>query len=303
LPEDNSQNVRMHCGYVSIIGRSNVGKSTLLNNLIGQKISITSRKPQTTRRHIIGVNTDDNYQIIYIDTPGMQDSPANAINRYMNKEASNAIAGIDLLIYMVEALKWTALDEHVLKLIKDQTVPIILVVNKIDKVKDKEPILPYLKELSEKMNFKEIIPISALSRNSLRPLEQCIKGLLAEGPFQYPDDQVTDQPQRFFAAEFIREKLIKRLGDELPYSLTVTIDSFVEKEKIIHIDAIIWVATQGQKAIVIGQQGEGLKVVGSQARRDMERMFDCKVFLRTWVKVKDKWMDNELAIKQLGFDS
>jgi len=303
LPEDNSQNVRMHCGYVSIIGRPNVGKSTLLNNLIGQKISITSRKPQTTRRHIIGVNTDDNYQIIYIDTPGMQDSPANAINRYMNKEASNAIAGIDLLIYMVEALKWTALDEHVLKLIKDQTVPIILVVNKIDKVKDKEPILPYLKELSEKMNFKEIIPISALSRNSLRPLEQCIKGLLAEGPFQYPDDQVTDQPQRFFAAEFIREKLIKRLGDELPYSLTVTIDSFVEKEKIIHIDAIIWVATQGQKAIVIGQQGEGLKVVGSQARRDMERMFDCKVFLRTWVKVKDKWMDNELAIKQLGFDS
>jgi len=303
LPEDNSQNVRMHCGYVSIIGRPNVGKSTLLNNLIGQKISITSRKPQTTRWHIIGVNTDDSYQIIYIDTPGMQDSPANAINRYMNKEASNAIAGIDLLIYMVEALKWTTLDEHVLKLIKNQTVPIILVVNKIDKIKDKEPILPYLKELSEKMNFKEIIPLSALSRNSLRPLEQCIKDLLPEGTFQYPDDQVTDKTQRFFAAEFIREKLIKRLGDELPYNLTVTIDSFIEKEKIIHIDAIIWVATRGQKAIVIGQQGEGLKAAGSQARRDMERMFDCKVFLRTWVKVKDNWMDNELAIKQLGFDS
>ncbi len=303
MPEDNSQNVRMHCGYVSIIGRPNVGKSTLLNNLIGQKISITSRKPQTTRRHIIGVNTDDNYQIIYIDTPGMQDSPVNAINRYMNKEVSNAIAGIDLLIYMIEALKWTALDEHVLKLIKNQTVPIILVVNKIDKVKDKKPILPYLKKLSGKMNFKEIIPISALSRNSLRPLEQCIKDLLPECPFQYPDDQVTDKTQCFFAAEFVREKLIKRLGDELPYSLTVTIDSFVEKEKIIHIDAIIWVATRGQKAIVIGQQGEGLKAVGTQARRDMERMFDCKVFLRTWVKVKDKWMDNEFAIKQLGFNS
>ena len=303
MPEDNSQYDRMHCGYVTIIGRPNVGKSTLLNNLIGQKISITSRKPQTTRRHIIGVNTDDNYQIIYIDTPGMQDSPVNAINRYMNKEASSAIAGIDLLIYMIEALKWTALDEHVLKLIKNQTVPIILVVNKIDKVKDKKPILPYLKKLSGKMNFKEIIPISALSRNSLRPLEQCIKDLLPECPFQYPDDQVTDKTQCFFAAEFVREKLIKRLGDELPYSLTVTIDSFVEKEKIIHIDAIIWVATRGQKAIVIGQQGEGLKAVGSQARRDMERMFDCKVFLRTWVKVKDKWMDNERAIKQLGFDS
>ena len=303
MPENNSQNVQMHCGYVTIIGRPNVGKSTLLNNLIGQKLSITSRKPQTTRRHIIGVDTDDSYQIIYIDTPGMQDSPANAINRYMNKEASNAIAGIDLLIYMVEVLKWTALDEHVLKLIKNQTVPIILVVNKIDKIKDKEPILPYLKELSEKMSFKEIIPLSALSRNSLGPLEQCIKDLLPEGPFQYPDDQVTDKTQHYFAAEFIREKLIKRLGDELPYSLTVTIESFVEKEKIIHIDAIIWVATQGQKAIVIGQQGEGLKAVGTQARRDMERMFDCKVFLKAWVKVKDKWIDNELAIKQLGFDS
>jgi len=303
LSEDNSQNVRTHCGYVTIIGRPNVGKSTLLNNLLGQKISITTRKPQTTRRQIIGVSTDDNFQIIYIDTPGIQDSPANAINRYMNKEASNAIAGIDLLIYMVEALKWTTSDEHVLKLIKHQTVPIILVVNKIDKVKDKEAILLYLKELSGKMNFKEIIPLSALSRNSLRPLEQCIKGLLPEGPFQYPHDQVTDKSQRFFAAEFIREKLIKRLGDELPYSLTVTIDSFVEKEKITHIDAIIWVATRGQKAIVIGKQGEGLKAVGSQARRDMERMFDCKVFLRTWVKVKDKWMDNELAMKQLGFDS
>ena len=303
MPENNSKNDRTYCGYVTIIGRPNVGKSTLLNNLIGQKISITSRKPQTTRWHTIGVNTDEKYQIIYIDTPGVQDSPVNAINRHMNKEAVNAIAGIDLLIYMVEALKWTAPDEYVLKLIQNQAVPIILVVNKIDKVKDKEPILPYLKELSEKMNFKEIIPLCALSRNSLRPLEQCIKDLLPEGQFQYPHDQVTDKSQRFFAAEFIREKLIKRLGDELPYSLTVTIDSFVEKEKITHIDAIIWVATRGQKAIVIGQQGEGLKAVGSQARRDMERMFDCKVFLRTWVKVKDKWMDNELAMKQLGFDS
>ena len=303
MPENNSQNVRTHCGYVTILGRPNVGKSTLLNNLIGQKISITSRKPQTTRRHTIGVSTDENYQIIYIDTPGMQDSPVNAINRYMNKEAINAIAGIDLLIYLVEALKWTALDEHVLKLVKNQTVPIILVVNKVDKVRKKESILPYLKEVSEKMNFREIIPVSALSRSSLKPLKHCIKKLLPEGPFQYPGDQVTDKTQRYFAAEFVREKLIKRLSDELPYSLTVTIDSFVEKEKIIYIDAIIWVATRGQKAIVVGEEGVGLKAVGTQARGDMERMFDRKVFLRTWVKIKDKWMDNELAIKQLGFDS
>jgi len=252
---------------------------------------------------MIGVNTDEDCQIIYIDTPGLQDSPGNAMNRYMNKEATNALAGIDILVYVVEALKWTALDEHILNLIKDNTDPVILAINKMDKVKDKEMMLPFLKELSEKMSFKEIVPVSALSRKSLRPLEKSIKGLLPARPFQFPDDQITDKSQRYFAAEFIREKLIKRLGEELPYTTTVTIDSFVEKEKIIHIDAIIWVATKGQKTIVIGKKGAGLKAIGEQARKDMERMFENKVFLRTWVKVKDKWMDNELAIKQLGFDS
>ena len=303
MRENKSKNKQTYCGYVTILGRPNVGKSTLPNNFIGQKLSITSRKPQTTRRHMIGVNTDENCQIIYIDTPGLQDSPGNAMNRYMNKEATNALAGIDVLVYVVEALKWTALDEHILNLIKDNTAPVILAINKMDKIKDKETMLPFLKELSVKMNFKEIIPISALSRKSLSPLEKSIKGLLPAGPFQFPEDQITDKSQRYFAAEFIREKLIKRLGEELPYTTTVTIDSFVEKEKIIHIDAIIWVATKGQKTIVIGKKGAGLKAIGEQARKDMERMFENKVFLRTWVKVKGKWMDNELAIKQLGFDS
>jgi len=303
LRENKSKNKQTYCGYVTILGRPNVGKSTLLNNFIGQKISITSRKPQTTRRHTIGVNTDENYQIIYIDTPGLQNLPGNAMNRYMNKEATNALAGIDVLVFVVEALKWTALDEHILGLIKDNTAPVILAINKMDKIKDKETMLPFLKELSGKMSFKEIIPVSALSRKSLRPLEKSIKKLLPARPFQYPDDQITDKSQRYFAAEFIREKLIKRLGEELPYTTTVTIDSFVEKKKIIHIDAIIWVATKGQKTIVIGKKGAGLKAIGEQARKDMERMFENKVFLRTWVKVKDKWMDNELAIKQLGFDS
>jgi len=303
LQEIYSNNNQTYCGYVTILGRPNVGKSTLLNNLVGQKLSITSRKPQTTRRHTIGVNTDENHQIIYIDTPGLQESPTNAMNRYMNKEATNALAGIDVLVYVVEALKWTALDEHILNLIKDKTAPIILAVNKMDKVKDKEEMLPFLKKLSGKINFKEIIPISALSRKSLKSLEVSIKKLLPAGTFQYPEDQITDKSQRYFAAEFIREKLIKRLGEELPYTTTVTIDAFVEKENIIHIDAIIWVATKGQKTIVIGQKGAGLKAVGEQARKDMEHMFESKVFLRTWVKVKDKWMDNELAIKQLGFDS
>jgi len=303
LRENKSKNKQTYCGYVTILGRPNVGKSTLLNNLIGQKLSITSRKPQTTRRHTIGVNTVKNHQIIYIDTPGLQDSPINAMNRYMNKEATNALAGIDILVFMVAALKWTELDEYILGLIKDKTAPVILAVNKMDKIKDKETMLPFLKELAGKMSFQEIIPVSALSRKSLRPLEKSIKELLPTGTFQYPDDQITDKSQRYFAAEFIREKLIKRLGEELPYTTTVTIDSFVEKKKIIHIDAIIWVATKGQKTIVIGQKGAGLKAIGEQARKDMERMFENKVFLRTWVKVKDKWMDNELAIKQLGFDS
>ncbi len=303
MRENKSKNKQTYCGYVTILGRPNVGKSTLLNNLIGQKLSITSRKPQTTRRHTIGVNTVKNHQIIYIDTPGLQDSPINAMNRYMNREATNALAGIDVLVFMVAALKWTELDEYILGLIKDKTAPVILAVNKMDKIKDKETMLPFLKELAGKMSFQEIIPVSALSRKSLRPLEKSIKELLPTGTFQYPDDQITDKSQRYFAAEFIREKLIKRLGEELPYTTTVTIDSFVEKKKIIHIDAIIWVATKGQKTIVIGQKGAGLKAIGEQARKDMERMFENKVFLRTWVKVKDKWMDNELAIKQLGFDS
>ena len=303
MRENKSKNKQTYCGYVTILGRPNVGKSTLLNNLIGQKLSITSRKPQTTRRHTIGVNTVKNHQIIYIDTPGLQDSPINAMNRYMNREATNALAGIDILVFMVAALKWTELDEYILGLIKDKTAPVILAVNKMDKIKDKETMLPFLKELAGKMSFQEIIPVSALSRKSLRPLEKSIKELLPTGTFQYPDDQITDKSQRYFAAEFIREKLIKRLGEELPYTTTVTIDSFIEKKKIIHIDAIIWVATKGQKTIVIGQKGAGLKAIGEQARKDMERMFENKVFLRTWVKVKDKWMDNELAIKQLGFDS
>ena len=301
--ESKLKNSQTYCGYVTILGRPNVGKSTLLNNLIGQKISITSRKPQTTQRHTIGVNTDKNHQIIYIDTPGMQEAPANAMNRYMNREATNALAGIDVLIYVVDVLQWTALDEYIINMIKDKTAPIILAVNKMDKVKNKKKLLPFLQEISEKNNFKEIIPISALSRKSLKPLKKSINILLPPGTFQYPDDQITDKSQRYFAAEFIREKLIKRLGEELPYTTTVTIDEFVEKEEIIHINAIIWVASKGQKTIVIGRNGTGLKEVGEQARKDMEHMFASKVFLRTWVKVKDKWMNNELAIKQLGFDS
>lgn len=303
MSENNSHNNQSYCGYVTILGRPNVGKSTLLNNLIGQKLSITSRKPHTTRWHMIGIGTDKNYQIIYVDTPGLQDAPKNSINRYMNKEATNALSGMDILVFVVEALQWTILDAHVLNLIKDKTTPIILAINKMDKIKDKETILPFLKQLAMEMNFKEIIPVSALSKKSLKPLKQSIKKLLPVGAFQYAYDQITDKSKRYFAAEFIREKLIKRLSEELPYTTAVTIESFIEKQNIIHIDAIIWVSTKGQKTIVIGKKGAGLKAVGEQARKDMQRMFENKIFLRTWVKIKSKWMNNDLAMKQLGFDS
>lgn len=286
-----------YCGYVTIIGRPNVGKSTLLNNLIGQKISITSRKARTTRHHIIGINTDDMYQIIYLDTPGLQDSPA--MGGHMSKEIKNAVAGVDLLMYMVEALKWTVLDDQILQLIKHQTVPVILVANKIDKIANKESILPYFKELSGKMDFRAIIPIFALSRKSLKPLEKCIKQLLPTGQFKFPDDYITDKPKHYFAAEFIREKLMRKLGAELPYNITVTIESFIEKEKIIHIDAVIWVKTKGQKLIIIGRKGNALKTVGERARHEMEHMFGNKVLLKTWVRVRNKYAGN----KFLAFNS
>lgn len=297
-----NEDYRNYCGYIAILGRTNVGKSTLLNNLIGQKISITSRKPQTTRHRLLGINTDDNYQMIYVDTPGMQDAPKDTMGKSMNKETKNAIAGIDLLIYMVEILKWTDLDEHLLKMIKYQTTPVILVINKIDRVKDKELMLPYLQKISEKKNFVAIIPVSALSRKSLLPLKKCIKNILPAREFQYDSDQITDKNKSYFAAEFIREKLIKRLGAELPYSTTVTIDSFSKKGNIFYIDAIVWVTKKNQKSIVIGKKGLVLKAIGGQARKEMEIMFNDRVWLNIWVKVKEKCGHDQLSIGQLGSD-
>ena len=295
------QSATIHCGYVALVGRPNVGKSTLLNQILKQKISITCRKPHTTRQQLLGVKTEGNVQAIYLDMPGIRKSPTGAMNRYMNKQALNAITGIDVLIYLIEAMKWRIGDEYILQLVRQSGAIVILAVNKIDKIADKQLLLPFFKKLAEKMAFASVIPLCALEKNSSVELEKCVAQLLPARNFQFPKDQLTDRNEHYFAAEFLREKLIRRLGDELPYHIAVTIESFTKKNEILHINAVIWVANATQKAIVIGKNGGVLKVVGERARKEMEFLFGSKVFLQSWVKVKEKWMDNTEALKTLGY--
>ena len=290
------------CGHVAIVGKANVGKSTLLNKLIGQKISITTRKPQTTRHHILGIKNIDHNQIIYIDTPGIQPSPKNAINRYMNRQALNIIKEVDVLLMMVEALKWNDDDELVLKSIASSNAIVMLVVNKIDRIADKERLLPFLNNLQSIVGNIDVVPISAFSMDDVNKLESLILEKLPVSEKIYGVDEITDRNLRFFAAELIREKLMQKLGDELPYESTVVIDQFKELKKNIHIHATIWVKRASQKAIVIGKNGSILKSIGEQARLEMEQMFGQKVFLETWVKQKSNWTDDENILKQFQFD-
>ncbi|WP_455209028.1 GTPase Era [Kaarinaea lacus] len=289
------------CGYVAIIGRPNVGKSTLLNMLLGQKISITAHKPQTTRHRILGIKTDDRAQIIYVDTPGIHGDSKLALNRYMNRAATASISDVDVILFVVEAAAWSEQDQFVLKKLSDIDVPIILVLNKLDKVNDKETLLPQLEKLATKMKFTQLIPVSARTGEGIDVLENAVIELLpASAPF-FPQDQITDRSERFLAAEFIREKLMRSLGEEVPYALTVEIERFEDRGDLKHIHAIIWVSRPGHKGIVIGKGGGMLKRIGEQARKDMERAFDCKVFLQLWVKVKEGWSDDERALRSLGY--
>jgi GTP-binding protein Era len=292
---------KSRCGYVAIIGRPNVGKSTLLNYILGQKISITSRKPQTTRHRILGIKTEGDSQMIYVDTPGMHQEAKKALNRYMNRTATSAIHDVDVIIFMVEALKWQSDDEWILKKLQSVTTPIILVINKVDRVDDKVRLLPFIEELTSKLPNATIVPMSALRRDNIEALENTVGSLLPQNPHFFPDDQVTDASQRFMAAEIIREKLMKSLGQELPYALTVEIEHFQEKGKVTHIAAIIWVEKLSQKVIVIGKDGAVLKKVGKAARIEIEALLEVKVFLQLWVKVKASWSDNERALRSLGY--
>lgn len=289
------------CGYVSIVGRPNVGKSTLMNRILGQKLSITSKKPQTTRHQILGIKTSGDKQVIYVDTPGLHLKEHKAINRYMNKAASSALQDVDLVVFMVDRTKWTKEDDLVLEKVAASRAPVILAVNKVDQSKEKAALLPHLQVLSEKFDFKQIIPVSAKHGHNVDRLESLIDGFLPEGFHYFPEDQVTDRSQRFLAAELVREKLMRQLGEELPYSVTVEIEEFKSEKKVLHISALILVERSGQKKIVIGDKGEQIKIIGRDARKEMERLFDRKVMLNLWVKVKSGWSDDERALRSLGY--
>ena len=289
------------CGYVAIIGRPNVGKSTLLNHILSQKISITSNKPQTTRHTILGVKTTQKNQTVYVDTPGLHQGSGRAMNRYMNRSASAVITDVDVVVFIVECFGWTQEDEYVLKMLRDSKVPVILAINKVDKLNAKEALLPYIQDVSSKMNFADVIPLSARKGTNTEALEKKINGSLPLSDPFFPEDQVTDRSERFLAAELVREKLMRRLGQEIPYSLTVEIESFKMQKKVQHIHAVIWVEREGQKRIVIGQGGIDLKMAGQQARKEMEALFDRKVFLQLWVKVREGWADDERALRSLGY--
>ncbi|GAA5142360.1 GTPase Era [Thalassotalea piscium] len=291
-----------HCGLIAIVGRPNVGKSTLLNALLGQKISITSRKPQTTRHRILGILTEDNHQAVLVDTPGLHGDEKRAINRLMNRAAASSIVEVELILFLVEGTHWTSDDELVLNKIKKSGAPCILIVNKSDNVQDKESLLPHLQKLGEMHNFKDIVPISASKGDNVDKIKTMCLAALPAGDFWFPEDYITDRSSRFMASEIIREKLMRFTGDELPYSTTVEIEQFkVDTKGILHINALVLVERTTQKRMVIGNKGERLKTIGQEARRDMEALFDQKVFLETWVKVKSGWADDERALRSLGY--
>ncbi|BBV09246.1 GTPase Era [Providencia stuartii] len=291
-----------HCGFVAIVGRPNVGKSTLLNQLLGQKVSITSRKPQTTRHRIMGIHTEDEYQIIYVDTPGLHIEEKRAINRLMNRAASSSIGDVELVIFVVEGTNWTDDDEMVLNKLKGLRCPVILAINKIDNVTDKTVLLPHIGFVSQKMNFLDVVPISAEKGKGVDTIAKIVKQHIPEAEHHFPEDYITDRSQRFMASEIIREKLMRFLGDELPYSMTVEIEQFKMMERGgYHINGLILVEREGQKKMVIGNKGSKLKTIGTEARIDMEKLFDTKVHLELWVKVKAGWADDERALRSLGY--
>lgn len=289
------------CGYVAIVGRPNVGKSTLLNRVLGQKLAITSHKAQTTRHSILGVKSDDRGQILFVDTPGIHARGAGALNRYLNRTARTVIADVDLVLLLVEALRFTAEDELALKSAADAGTPVLAVVNKVDQVRDKGALLPYLEALSRRHAFVDIVPVSAKSGDQLDVLERVILAHLPEAPKVFPPDQLTDRSERFFAGELLREQLTRRYGEELPYQTTVEIERFEEQGGRYLIHALIWVERPGQKAIVIGHRGEALKAAATRARQEMQRLFDRPVHLEVWVKVKDSWSSDEAALASLGY--
>ena len=291
----------MRTGYVAIVGRPNVGKSTLLNHLVGQKISITSSRAQTTRHRITGILTVEQGQLIFVDTPGFQLKHVNALNRAMNRSVRSSLSEVDAVLFVIEALQFDARDEKVLELLPSEK-PVFLVINKIDRLADKARLLPFMAEMAEKFPFKAIVPLSAEKEMQLDELVKAVLPTLPEGEPIFGEDEITEKSERFLAAELVREKLFRLLGEEIPYSTAVEIEQFKVEGNLRRIHALILVDKPGQKAIVIGRGGEKLKTIASRARSDMEKLFGGKVFLEVWVKTKSGWLDDERAIKSLGYE-
>jgi len=289
------------CGYVAIVGRPNVGKSTLLNHILGMKLSITSRKPQTTRHQILGVKTTDSIQTIYVDTPGIHQRRGSAINKYMNRAATSVLSDVDIILFVVQAKNWTEEDQAIVERFKTVNCPVVLVINKIDKLDSKKELLPLIEKLAASYDFTEVIPVAALSGINVEALEGKVAPLLPEGDHIYPDNQITDRSMRFLSSEIIREKLIRELGQELPYTSTVNIDKYDEAKDIVHIHATIYVESAGQKSIIIGKKGSRLKSIGTKAREDISKMIETKVYLNLWVKVREGWSNDERALRGLGY--
>lgn len=292
-----------HCGFVAIVGRPNVGKSTLLNQLLGQKISITSRKPQTTRHRIMGVDTEGDYQAIFVDTPGLHIEEKRAINRLMNRAANSSLSDVNLVFFLVDGTYWTSDDEMVFTKLNKSNFPVVLCVNKVDNVKDRNEVMLHMQTLSEKMDFVDVVPISAKHDKNIDVLRKHVREHLPKATHHFPEEYVTDRSQRFMASEIVREKLMRFTGEELPYSVTVEIERFDYNPETdgFHINALILVERNGQKKMVIGKGGEKIKTIGREARLDMEALFERKVYLETWVKVKSGWADDERALRSLGY--
>ncbi len=294
--------MKHRAGYAALAGRPNVGKSTLLNRLLGQKLVITSHKPQTTRHSILGINTLDEGQIIYVDTPGIHQRGNKAMNRYLNRAAQTAMAGVDLIVFVLDVSVWTDEDQVVLKQIRDTGLPVLIAANKMDLVQPRENLLPLLAELSSRTDIEKLIPVSARSGDNCEALQQQVLQLLPAGENIFPEDQVSDRPERFFAAELIREQITRRYHKELPYAVSIEIEQFEELPHVIRILAIIWVERDNQKGILVGKGGQALKETSTEARKQLEGFFQQKIYLRLWVKVKKSWSSDQSSLAQLGYN-
>ncbi len=298
----NEETQDFHFGYVGLIGRPNVGKSTLMNQILGQKLSIVTYKPQTTRQRVAGIKTTDKGQVVYLDTPGIHASTGRALNQYMNRVAKATFRDVEIILFLVEAGRFTRQDKAIAKMLARVENPVYLVVNKVDTISDKSELLSFVAELKEAVACDEVFMISALRGNGVQDLEdKLLDALPFSMPF-YDEDQITDRSERFLAGEFLREALTLRLHQELPYSLTVEIERFKREDGLVRIHAIIWVERESQKQIVIGKGGQVLKQVGRDARRNLENLFEEKVFLETWVKVSRDWSRSEKMLERMGFD-